>query len=1226
MQLSGLNGDLSGNLIQPQTLSAISFQNSLFVPDAYGLSVQPTSNSLCPEFKFDANSGWLTIAGDAGNNVVKQTITDNGDYQFDIDGSIFSSDRTSAYYAAGLAGASKDSVFGINFNGGLGYDTLIVGSQEYNHKFDVIADDAINIAGQIWANSIFLKAEDILNQGEIIAGDVTAEFSNSYTDVTDAKIVAIDGGHILLNGGKDGNLNANGQFTATGLTGGKIDFRGKTLSLSGAKLDASGENGGGTILIGGDYQGIDPTGLNTLTNARSVFVDQYSSIKANALTQGNGGKVIIWSDENTDFRGNINARGGTKVGDGGFVEVSGKQTLNFVGKVNVDATNGKQGNVLLDPADIIINADDGNASTFDVSDLQKIQGNVILSATNNIVFNTETNFSSIPEDVYEATITLKAGNSVVFIEDFDTVGRNLNISASFIKAMRHISSNDSSLGKSGNIQLVSRGGIDLKQVSAYGSNNAGNITLKASTFIKSDVLDASVVGGGSGGDIRLSANKDIFISDILTHSRDGGSGGSVNILRDSDSSERGSIVVGQINTSGGYSGGNVRLSANQDITTSDIVTYSTNGDSGNVNIMTSIGAKLGSIITYSNGDIGKGGNVTINSEYIFMNGIASSSNGGLGGKVTLKSNQDIILGSYVSSSSVRGNAGAIWIVSASGSISGQGLSANSKQGNGANIDLTANQLITTGLIDSGADGNGNGGNIKLSAFGDILTSTIVTNSNGSGKSGNISLVSSNGNIKTTNESADTTARLLFAGANLGNAGSVTLNAFGNIEATSIFTSSNAGNAGNVKIEAGGNILTGAIASNTFDGSGKGGNITLDGKNITAESLRADSVGAGGGQIRLTADKFIRVTGSTSVNGKDYSIFTDSKDVDPSPNDTGARSAPILIRHSQKVRDESLIPFIIGDSSKNGTATSISDGIVDFLVSSGNAREVYDFDFKFNDIYIKRPFALLADISNILGIPGVPILKKESDIINNILKFSPYIPNLDIQSISNSVVSLLSRISKQELVNLGLGIQKADLDKYYSYLITAMAISGINSVDNQAHFVTQLIHESDRFKSSSEKYDGNDYIYFENKYGYQTEAGMDLGNTKLGDGSNFRGRGLIQITGRDAYKQFGEYFGLRDSFLNDPKSVSSNPILAVLSSIWFWTSDYKSGVIKINTNNQFSSFREISEANNILNSDPLDSSGNQSDRVEIITLSLNGGYNGLGDRKLIFSKIRPASVG
>jgi hypothetical protein len=159
--------------------------------------------------------------------------------------------------------------------------------------------------------------------------------------------------------------------------------------LRGANLDASGQNGGITPLIGGDYQGGDPTGLGTLSNAQSVFVDKYSSIKANALTSENGGKVIIWSDGDTGFRGNIKARGGLKSGDGGFVEVSGKQTLNFVGNVDVDATNGKQGRILLDPADIVIDVDDGDPKTFDISDLRKMTGDITLSATNNIVFNTE---------------------------------------------------------------------------------------------------------------------------------------------------------------------------------------------------------------------------------------------------------------------------------------------------------------------------------------------------------------------------------------------------------------------------------------------------------------------------------------------------------------------------------------------------------------------------------------------------------------------------------------------------------------------------------------------------------------------------------------------------------------------------------------------------------------------------------------------------------------------
>ncbi len=56
----------------------------------------------------------------------------------------------------------------------------------------------------------------------------------------------------------------------------------------------------------------------------------------------------------TDFRGDIKARGSSQSGEGGFAEVSGKQDLNFVGKVDVSATNGAIGSILLDSEDIII--------------------------------------------------------------------------------------------------------------------------------------------------------------------------------------------------------------------------------------------------------------------------------------------------------------------------------------------------------------------------------------------------------------------------------------------------------------------------------------------------------------------------------------------------------------------------------------------------------------------------------------------------------------------------------------------------------------------------------------------------------------------------------------------------------------------------------------------------------------------------------------------------------
>ncbi|WP_434685119.1 hypothetical protein [Pseudanabaena minima] len=538
---------MSGESTQSSLLSTTSLSTNI-TPNSYGLLIQSNLNSQIASIQFDADTGWLAIAGNANNNIVKQTITGNGYYQFDIDGTIFSSNRSSSAFWQSLDGATSTSVVGINFDGGLGDDTLIVGSQEYNQGFGVIADDTIQIQGAVQSESVFLKAKDIINQGEITAGNVTAEFSNSYTDEAEAKITTINGGSILLNGGETGDLEITGKFFATGATGGKIDVRGKTVSLRGANLDASGENGGGTILVGGDYRGADPTGLGILVNAQFAFVDKYSIINANALTSGDGGKVIIWADADTDFRGNINARGGIETGDGGFVEVSGRQNLNFVGKVDVGAKNGKNGSILLDPTNIIVNADDDDDSTFDISNLQNMRGNVTLSATNNIVFNTEGYFF-IPT----GTITLEAGNSVILTQDFETGGRNLNISGAFINAMGRISSyakSGSAIGKSGNIRLTSRGGIEINDVatSDLDVGNAGNITLEASTFISAGLLTTS--SNGNSGNVRLSANGDISSSDISTYSTGSGVSGNVNILGRSDSSKPNSIAVGLINTSG----------------------------------------------------------------------------------------------------------------------------------------------------------------------------------------------------------------------------------------------------------------------------------------------------------------------------------------------------------------------------------------------------------------------------------------------------------------------------------------------------------------------------------------------------------------------------------------------------------------------------------------------------------------------------------------------------
>ncbi|BAY98518.1 hypothetical protein NIES37_24680 [Tolypothrix tenuis PCC 7101] len=129
----------------------------------------------------------------------------------------------------------------------------------------------------------------------------------------------------------------------------QINILGDRIALLNANINASGSNGG-TVLIGGDYQG-----KGTVPNARQTYISSDSAIAADALGNGNGGKVIVWADDTTRFFGNITARGGAIAGNGGLVETSGKLSLNVTdSKVDASAAKGQPGTWLLDPTDINI--------------------------------------------------------------------------------------------------------------------------------------------------------------------------------------------------------------------------------------------------------------------------------------------------------------------------------------------------------------------------------------------------------------------------------------------------------------------------------------------------------------------------------------------------------------------------------------------------------------------------------------------------------------------------------------------------------------------------------------------------------------------------------------------------------------------------------------------------------------------------------------------------------
>lgn len=131
--------------------------------------------------------------------------------------------------------------------------------------------------------------------------------------------------------------------------GGDITISGNAIKLADADIDASGFEGGGNINIGGDYRG------NGLVPPATVLdVDFLTSIKADALIDGNGGNIVLWSNDTTTYAGNISARGAGADGVGGNVEVSGKEHLHFSGTVDTRADSGRWGSLLLDPRNIVI--------------------------------------------------------------------------------------------------------------------------------------------------------------------------------------------------------------------------------------------------------------------------------------------------------------------------------------------------------------------------------------------------------------------------------------------------------------------------------------------------------------------------------------------------------------------------------------------------------------------------------------------------------------------------------------------------------------------------------------------------------------------------------------------------------------------------------------------------------------------------------------------------------
>ena len=144
------------------------------------------------------------------------------------------------------------------------------------------------------------------------------------------------------------------------------------------------------------------------------------------------------------------------------------------------------------------------------------------------------------------------------------------------------------------------------------------------------------------------------------------------------------------------------------------------------------------------------------------------------------------------------------------------------------------------------------------------------------------------------------------------------------------------------------------------------------------------------------------------------------------------------------------------------------------------------------------------------------------------------------------------------------------------LNTAMNRYQIIGSKRVAAFIAQIGHESGQLKYVKE-------IWGPTAAQARYEGRADLGNTQPGDGSKFRGRGLIQITGRANYKACGEALGL--DLIRQPELLEK-PHHACMSAAWFWASR---GLNTLADAGQF----------------------------DTITRRINGGHNGAAERQALY---------
>ncbi len=595
----------------------------------------------------------------------------------------------------------------------------------------------ISAAGENGASggAVRLSATNVLQGGLIDASGGSGRVSIAATGsilqtqgaLVRADATAAAGGDIALDASPAGGLYLSGTLSAGGATGGAVHVLGKDIKLAGAYIEARGAAGGGEILIGGDYQG----GNTQIPNAQSVVVGLGTALDASAKGNGNGGKVIVWSEARTVFAGQVEARGGSLAGDGGFIEISSHGALGFGGMVDAHAANGRAGTFLLDPKNILIDASAPASLLVEqlvdphpqAADLHSSGGVWALSSGNIVVASPFDNFTAL-------------GAGAVYLYDGSTraligtlTGNTLN---------DHAGSGGVSLLTNGNFVVSSplwnNAGLAVAAGAAtWGSGTVGvNGAISASNSLVGTAASDQVSAGG----VTVLTNGNYAVNSPLWSNAGLTGAGAVTwgngATGTAGAVSTGNSLVGAVANGGIGSGGvtalangnyavNSPLWINAGLAAAGAVTWG-NGTTGTIATVSSGNSLVGGVV---NGSVGSGGVTALtNGNYavsspLWINGLATTA-----GAVTWGDGASGVTGTVSASNSLVGSTTADQI--------GSGGVTALTNGNYAVSSPSWNNGGLAAAAGAATWGNGTTGVIGAVSASNSLVGSIVSDQVGSG--------------------------------------------------------------------------------------------------------------------------------------------------------------------------------------------------------------------------------------------------------------------------------------------------------------------------------------------------------------------------------------------------------------------------------------------------------------------------------------------------------------